>query len=1178
MQNHSKRTAFGKKKFAENTHSALFFSRGRWYNRNAMKYEVIARGHKNAYQRWIAALLAALLLSVACDFAAIAPQSASIVINEVVTSNGDSLEDDAYGSPDWIELRNIGNSPVSLLGYRITDNIQKAEKAFVLPDITLAPGECVLLYATKDAETDLLSYEGGPVCIGFALKSTGENLALEDANMQLVQELTVPALDRDVSYARRKDGSYGFCGEPTPNAENEEAAIYSNLADVPNREPEEELPKVTSVTGLYFSEISARNNLAVECAGGAECDWIELYNETDAPIVLDGFTLADKEKDNDLMNLTGTVPAGGYLVILCCGEDCENTDGHVCVRMGVSRYGDTLYLFDAEGLQCAFAEIPETPAKDVTYMRDASGAYAFTATGTPGEPNVYTEYVPPVEEEKDDEDDDAPDAVFTGLQTAVIINEVLPSNGYSIADRDGDRNDWVELYNPGDAAVNLEGWYLSDANKNLMKWAFPAVSIPAKGYLLVFLDGKESNESELHANFSLTAGETVKLYNSADNTYDAVTVAVSRSNVSIGRDSEGAAVYYWEPTPLAPNGHARYEADSFGFFQSDGVLISEVSAIHERGSNEDDWIELYNGGNEAVRLDGYYLTDDIDEPTKYCIGSLTLEAGEYAAATVNKYAGNFSISPSGETLFLLQPDGKTVVDVFETGVQRVGMTSGRIVDDPSVRRVFFSKATRGKKNGDSYETGYTSEPTFSETALYWTMPFLLTLSSLQSDATIYYTTDGSEPTTKSKVYKEPITISKNTVIRAYAVSDGLMDSEIITYTYLFEDPHTLPVVCISMAPNDLKAVWNVKLHSEIKERKGFVTYYESDGLVGTSFPCDIKAKGQGTLKYISQKSLTLGLRAEYGQRTVSYPFWDDYPYTEFGAFALRQAGQDYDLARMRDAFISRASLGLNVDTANSRFCVVYINGSYYGIYDFNEELNSRYLETHYGVDPDTVNTIMRNGAVARKGDTTEWKKVFNNAKNAKLNTQEKYDTFCEKVDDEMFIDYIIVRTFMRDSDMFNQKYWRTTDYQLKWRPILYDMDYALNTSAPNGNMMHSYFKKDGVPSANGSLTYFYLSCALRTNDDWCDRFVERYVEVVMTYFTAERLTALIDQMEAELAPEMQRHIDRWKNPSSYSKWQNEVKKLKEVVVHRTEIILDQVRKEFNLSQSEMDALIAKYDG
>ncbi|MBR0424525.1 MAG: lamin tail domain-containing protein [Clostridia bacterium] len=1120
-------------------------------------------------------LLAAILLlaSIGCtgEWSDAAVSGPSIVINEVVTSNGESFRDDVLGSPDWIELKNVGTGSVSLLGYRITDNIQKTEKAFVLPDVTLAPGEFLLLLATKEQETDLLSYEGGPICIGFSLKQSGENLALEDANLQLIQELTVPELRRDVSFARMADGSYGYCAEPTPLQEND-TTLYATIAEVPSQE-EAEQAQYTPQQGIVFSEVSARNNEAILCAGCAGCDWVELFNTTGEAIDLNGFALTDDEGDFDKPNLDVTIPAYGYLLILCCSSECNTDDGHICVRMGISRYGDHLFLFDQHGLLCAEVEFGETPHKDMTWARDTDGSYRFTATSTPNAENVFTDYV---EEDPNEEKADDPEAIYTGLNSKVILNEALASNSYSIADRDGDRSDWVELYNTTDSAVDLNGWYLTDS-KDWTKWTFPAVSIPANGYLLIFLDGKESVGNELHASFSLSEGETLKLYDPNTNTYDQLVIAQVRSNVSIGRDSAGTIVYYGEPTPLAPNGHARSEADSFGFFQSDGVYISEVCAIHERGSGEDDWVELHNGGEEAVSLNGYYLTDDIDQPTKYRIASLLLEAGDYASVSVSKYSGSFSVSPSGETIYLLKPDGQTVIDTFETGVQRVGMSSGRIESDPTVRRVFYHKPTKGKENGGSYEVGYTSEPTFSETALYRTNAFSLTLSDLQTDATIYYTTDGSEPSKKSNRYTGPIPISQNSVIRAYAVSDGLMDSEIITYTYLFEEPHTVPVVCISMAPADFKTVWNVKEHKNIKERKGFVSYYESDGGIGTSFPCDIKAKGRGTLTYISQRSLTLGLRAAYGQRTVDYPFFDDYPFREFGAFALRQAGQDYDMARMRDAYVSRACIGLNVDCANSRCVVVYINGAYYGVYDFNEELNSRYLETHYGVDSDTVNTIMRNGATAMKGTNTDFKKIFNSAKNLNLSDDAKYQDFLEQVDEDYFIDYVICRTFMLETDTFNQKYWRTTDYKLKWRPILYDLDYCFMSSATR-DIMHLYFNKAGQASAHGSMTYFYFTVALKTNESFRKKFVERYVEVVMTQFSAETLLELFDRVVAEYEPEMQRHIARWGHPKSYSAWQKEVASLRNKIEQRPSIVLEQVRKEFKYSQADMDALIAKYSG
>ena len=50
--------------------------------------------------------------------------------------------------------------------------------------------------------------------------------------------------------------------------------------------------------------------------------------------------------------------------------------------------------------------------------------------------------------------------------------------------------------------------------------------------------------------------------------------------------------------------------------------------------------------------------------------------------------------------------------------------------------------------------------------------------------------------------------------------------------------------------------------------------------------------------------------------------------------------------------------------------------------------------------------------------------------------------------------------------MFNQKYWRSHDYRVKWRPVFYDLDFGLSGSQ---NLLYDYFNPVGVPSANGSF-------------------------------------------------------------------------------------------------------------
>ncbi|WP_233713598.1 5'-nucleotidase C-terminal domain-containing protein [Lederbergia citri] len=59
----------------------------------------------------------------------------------------------------------------------------------------------------------------------------------------------------------------------------------------------------------------------------------------------------------------------------------------------------------------------------------------------------------------------------------------------------------------------------------------------------------------------------------------------------------------------------------------------------------------------------------------------------------------------------------------------------------------------------------------------------VSLNTTTKDATIYYTTDGTEPTEESKVYVEPITIDKEISIKAIAVKEGLTPSKVNTFVY-----------------------------------------------------------------------------------------------------------------------------------------------------------------------------------------------------------------------------------------------------------------------------------------------------------------------------------------------------------------------------------------------------------
>ena len=158
-------------------------------------------------------------------------------------------------------------------------------------------------------------------------------------------------------------------------------------------------------------------------------------------------------------------------------------------------------------------------------------------------------------------------AVIT-RSAGVIINEVMVANHAGLADADGDRKDWVELYNTTGAAIDLAGWGLSNKANSPFRWVFPVgTNIAARGYLRVWLSQKDRTASvtALHTNFNVDNGADDVVLTAPDGTTtgfraDMTTPALTRPDVSWCRAVNGSATspfaHCLTPTPGAANSGA----------------------------------------------------------------------------------------------------------------------------------------------------------------------------------------------------------------------------------------------------------------------------------------------------------------------------------------------------------------------------------------------------------------------------------------------------------------------------------------------------------------------------------------------------------------------------------------------------------------------------------------------
>jgi len=128
--------------------------------------------------------------------------------------------------------------------------------------------------------------------------------------------------------------------------------------------------------------------------------------------------------------------------------------------------------------------------------------------------------------------------------TDIVINEVMADNQFTAFDEAGDSDDWIELYNRGNEAIDLTNYFITDNDWNLTKWEIPAGTIlNADEYLILWAD-EESAEGTMHTNFKLsTSGETITLINNNFEIADQLTFGEQIEDVGLARVPNGTGPF-----------------------------------------------------------------------------------------------------------------------------------------------------------------------------------------------------------------------------------------------------------------------------------------------------------------------------------------------------------------------------------------------------------------------------------------------------------------------------------------------------------------------------------------------------------------------------------------------------------------------------------------------------------
>ncbi len=287
--------------------------------------------------------------------------------------------------------------------------------------------------------------------------------------------------------------------------------------------------------GLVINEIMPDNDGSVTDEWGDYDDWIEVANTSAVSINLSDYSLVDHHDGSTAFDFPSLVLGPGEYVVVWCDEEPGEGSLHAPFRLDAS--GEDVYLLE----DAHIVDEVTYPAMgtDISWGRwaDGTGDWRMLSVATPGAEN---------------ENPTAPEDVV------LYINEILASNDTGIQDETGAFEDWIELYNPGPAAVELGGLFLTDDLNLSTQWALPEFTLGTGEFLVIWCDS-DPGDGALHANFKLSSGgETVALFGrlTAGNLLiDSYEFGAQTADISEGRSIDGGNdwVFFDPPTPGASN-------------------------------------------------------------------------------------------------------------------------------------------------------------------------------------------------------------------------------------------------------------------------------------------------------------------------------------------------------------------------------------------------------------------------------------------------------------------------------------------------------------------------------------------------------------------------------------------------------------------------------------------------
>lgn len=603
----------------------------------------------------------------------------------------------------------------------------------------------------------------------------------------------------------------------------------------------------------------------------------------------------------------------------------------------------------------------------------------------------------------------------------------------------------------------------------------------------------------------------------------------------------------------------------------------------------DSWVELYNSGNEAVNLKDYKISNKLKEKKAWQLPDKSIDPKGHVIIYCdkegkedNRLHADFRLeSGKGCTLYLFT--GGEVVDSLP------------YIDNKPMVKMPAPDIAFGRKTDGADEWGYQLTPTpeaantgeicnakhilgapvFSEpghvTSGDATINLELSLpEGAPEGAYIAYTTNGSEPTTQSTKYTEPISIFDTQVIRAKVFCDGWLSPKSTAQSYIFHPREfTLPI--FSVQTNDkylndrrigLFANNNSKEDKKTHDwrRPVNIEFFPVEGQASAfNQPGETRIQG-GQSRSNALKSMVFyaNKRFDPDHKRFDYEFFPDQKpgVNQFKSFSLRDGGNDFTDLYFRDLIIQR-TMGPNVDLdwQAGHSAVLYINGEYMGMLNIRERSNEDNIYSNYDGLEDLDMIEISHEQQGNKDlfieELKEGSDVFYNSfkdfYSEQGHTKAEYEQW---LDVSEYLNVMILNLFYCNIDFpgNNIVFWRPNedakeDLPKRFRAIVKDTDFGLGlygfseTKSTSNTIDMIYNPKNYGNAWAFTEPATRLFRNMMENPEMLQLFIDKSCVYMGDFLNAEGTSAVMDDILDEALEEFVAHRDKY-NPG-WGGWGND---------------------------------------